>query len=120
MNNDRVRLSVQEEEQAALDDEAERRRKRVQAWQEQKAKAAAQEEADAQEAALKAKGWSLEDDLDEVWSIMPNIFHANGMHAHPSAHKVHIGCSQPRLHVEEVSSESRCVLKSAFCPPDFV
>jgi len=92
---------VQEEEQAALDDEAERRRKRVQAWQEQKAKAAAQDEADAQEAAQKAKGWSLEDDLDEVWSLMP-------MHVeHPSAHKLHIGCSQPHLHVEEeVSSES--------------
>ena len=57
---------MQEEEQAALDDEAERRRKRVQAWQEQKANALALEEAAAQEAAQKAKGWSLEDDLDEV------------------------------------------------------
>ena len=59
-------LYVQEEEQAALDDEAERRRKRVQAWQEQRTKAQVLEEAAAQEAAQKAKGWSLEDDLDEV------------------------------------------------------
>lgn len=59
-------LTVQEEEQAVLDDEAERRRKRVQAWQEQKAKALVAEEAAAQDAAQKAKGWSLEDDLDEV------------------------------------------------------
>ena len=59
-------MHVQEEEQAALDDEAERRRKRVQAWQEQKAKALADEEAAALKAANKAKGWSLEDDLDEV------------------------------------------------------
>ena len=57
---------MQEEEQAALDDEAERRRKRVQAWQEQKAKALAAEETAALKAANKAKGWSLEDDLDEV------------------------------------------------------
>ena len=61
-------MHVQEEEQAALDDEAERRRKRVQAWQEQKAKALADEEAAALKAANKAKGWSLEDDLDEVCS----------------------------------------------------
>ena len=59
-------MHVQEEEQAALDDEAERRRKRVQAWQEQKANALAAEEAAALKAANKAKGWSLEDDLDEV------------------------------------------------------
>ena len=59
-------MHVQEEEQAALDDEAERRRKRVQAWQEQKAKALVAEEAAALKAANKAKGWSLEDDLDEV------------------------------------------------------
>ena len=59
-------VHVQEEEQAALDDEAERRRKRVQAWQEQKANALVAEEAAALKAANKAKGWSLEDDLDEV------------------------------------------------------
>ena len=61
---------MQEEEQAALDDEAERRRKRVQAWQEQRTKAQAMEEAAAQEAAQKAKGWSLEDDLDEVSPLL--------------------------------------------------
>ena len=38
----------------------------MQAWQEQRTKAQALEEAAAQEAAEKAKGWSLEDDLDEV------------------------------------------------------
>lgn len=65
---------VQEEEQAALDDEAERRRKRVQAWQEQRTKAQALEEAAAQEAAQKAKGWSLEDDLDEVCLLLPHWF----------------------------------------------
>ncbi len=61
-------LWAQEEEQAALDDEAERRRKRVQAWQEQKAKQMAEEEQAVKDAAEEAVQWTFEDDSDEVRS----------------------------------------------------
>ena len=65
-------LYKQEEEQAALDDEAERRRKRVQAWQEQKAKQMADEEAAAKAAEDEAVQWTFEDDSDEVrWVYLP-------------------------------------------------
>ena len=60
----------------------------MQAWQEQRTKAQVMEEAAAQEAAQKAKGWSLEDDLDEVslqwffhlpiWSH--DVFHVSTIH----------------------------------------